>query len=66
MAFFFFLLGEEGRLCYIDGFIAEPSKEDPKNSDWVSQSILIMSWFLNSMEVNVAASFKYSDTTKVL
>ena len=38
------------RLGYIDGNIKEPKKDDPKYSDWISESMLIMNWILNSME----------------
>ena len=59
-------IGGSRRLGYIDGSIKEPSKDDPKYSEWVSENMLFMNWILNSMEGGIARSFKYLDTAKEL
>ena len=57
-------IGGAKSLGYITGSIKEPSKTDPKYSDWESENMLVINWILNSMENDIAASFKYYDTAK--
>ena len=49
-------MGGAKRIGYINGYIKEPSKEDPKYEDWESENMLVMNWILNSLEPLISKS----------
>lgn len=49
-------------LCFAIKFIVAKKRK----KDWVSETMLIMNWILNSMGDSIAASFKYSNLAKGL
>lgn len=46
-------LGGCFKLGYINGKIEDPSEDDHKNEEWISNNMLVMSWMLNSMKADV-------------
>eukprot|EP00268_Persea_americana_P002437 TRINITY_DN107351_c0_g1_i1.p1 TRINITY_DN107351_c0_g1~~TRINITY_DN107351_c0_g1_i1.p1 ORF type:complete len:160 (+),score=24.65 TRINITY_DN107351_c0_g1_i1:437-916(+) len=57
-------IGGAKRLGYIIGSTKEPSKTDPKYSDWESKNMFVINWILTSMEKDIAASFEYCNAAK--
>ncbi|GMY38829.1 hypothetical protein FCV25MIE_34073, partial [Fagus crenata] len=47
----------KGKLGYLTGEKIKPAISDPSFSTWVEENAMLMSWLLNSMTLDINASF---------
>lgn len=59
-------LGGKATLGHINGKAKQPKCNDPKFDDWEATNRMVMSWLINSMELEIAEIFTFSESAKEL
>ena len=54
----------EGKDDYLTGAAKAPSKEDPKFKVWKTENNMVMSWLINSKNIEIGENFMFYGTAK--
>ncbi|KAK3012421.1 hypothetical protein RJ639_010652 [Escallonia herrerae] len=60
----FMFISGKGKEDYLTGTIETPSKDDPSYKKWNSENHMVMSWLINTMNLEIGQNFKFYETAK--
>ncbi|KAK2970862.1 hypothetical protein RJ640_022304 [Escallonia rubra] len=60
----FMFISGKGKEDYLTGTIETPSKDDPSYKKWNSENHMVMSWLINTMNLEIGQNFMFYGTAK--
>ncbi|KAK3041977.1 hypothetical protein RJ639_002285 [Escallonia herrerae] len=60
----FMFISGKGKENYLTGTIETPSKDDPNYKKWNSENHMVMSWLINTMNLEIGQNFMFYGTAK--
>ncbi|KAK2975560.1 hypothetical protein RJ640_011573 [Escallonia rubra] len=60
----FMFISGKGKEDYLTGTIETPSKDDPSYKKWDSENHMVMSWLINTMNLEIGQNFMFYGTAK--
>ncbi|KAK3023749.1 LOW QUALITY PROTEIN: hypothetical protein RJ639_044458 [Escallonia herrerae] len=60
----FMFISGKGKEDYLTGTIETPSKDDPNYKKWNSENHMVMSWLINTMNLEIGQNFMFNGTAK--
>ncbi|KAK3021699.1 hypothetical protein RJ639_046549 [Escallonia herrerae] len=60
----FMFISGKGKEDYLTGTIETPSKDDPNYKKWNSENHIVMSWLINTMNLEIGQNFMFYGTAK--